>query len=374
MKQQKLLAASPLFVGMDVHKRTIAFCAFNRDTGVIVDERQLVHDVPRVRKYLAKLQREHGELACCYEASSCGYGLQRVLAAHGIPCEVIAPTSIPRRAGDRVKTDRRDAQNLACLYAGGLLTPVTVPDEDQEAVRSLLRCRADFVQTAAQTKHRILSFVQTRGFRYSGATNWTKAFRAWVNALSLTGADQLTLQAYLHNLEYQEMGIRNLEDQLAEAARQEPLRPAVQVLMAFRGIGLITALTVVCELGDIRRFSHPRQLMAYLGLVPSEYSSGNRTRRGAITKTGNTQVRTALVSAAWKYTAPPRCSKVLLERQQRVSAEVVTLSWKAQTRLYQKFAKLSRTKLRPVAAVAVARELAGFLWAALQKTPRTASA
>ena len=305
MKQQKLLAASPLFVGMDVHKRTIAFCAFNRDMGVIVDERQLVHDVPRVRKYLAKLQREHGELACCYEASSCGYGLQRVLAAHGIPCEVIAPTSIPRRAGDRVKTDRRDAQNLACLYAGGLLTPVTVPDEDQEAVRSLLRCRADFVQTAAQTKHRILSFVQTRGFRYPGATNWTKAFRAWVNVLSLTGADQLTLQAYLHNLEYQEMGIRNLEDQLAEAARQESLRPAVQVLMAFRGIGLITALTVICELGDIRRFSHPRQLMAYLGLVPSEYSSGNRTRRGAITKTGNTQVRTALVSAAWKYTAPP---------------------------------------------------------------------
>ena len=169
MKQQNFLSVSPVVVGMDVHKRTIAFCALNRTTGAVLDERQLLHDVPRVLKYLQKLERRYGQLKCCYEASSCGFGLQRALEAHSIRCEVIAPTSIPKRPGDRVKTDRRDAIQLAALYAHGLLTPVAVPDEEQEAVRTMLRCRADFFQSATQTKHRILSLLQT------GASGMIKA-------------------------------------------------------------------------------------------------------------------------------------------------------------------------------------------------------
>ncbi len=255
---------------------------------------------------------------------------------------------------------------LATLYAKGLLTPVCVPEEEQEAARSLLRCRADLVESITRTKLRILSFIQTRGFRYTGATNWTKAHRKWIRALPARAVDQVTLQTYLHNLTYLEQEVHRLEQQLAEEAEKDRYREPMGVLMAFRGIGFVTAMTLVCELGDIRRFAHPRQLMAFLGLVPSEYSSADHTQRGSITKTGNTQVRKALVSTAWKYAVPPRCSKVLRERQQGVSAEVVLLAWKAQCRLYKRFRKLSQTKSRCVANTAVARELAGFLWEALR--------
>lgn len=358
--------ASSLFVGMDVHKKTIVVCVYDDSTGGVVDERQLPNDVPKIHKYLRQVQRRYGAVRCCYEASSCGFGLQRALQAQSVPCEVIAPSSIPRRPGERVKTDRRDASKLATLYAAGLLTPVCVPEEEQEAVRSLLRCRADLVESITRTKQRILSFIQTRGFRYKGQTHWTKVFRTWVRALPVAAAYQVTLQTYLHKLAYLEQEVRRLEEELAQEAEGDRFREAVAVLMAFRGIGLVTALTLASELGDIRRFAHPRQLMAYLGLVPSEFSSGDRTRRGYITKTGNTHVRKALVSAAWKYAVQPRCSKALLERQQGVSAEVVALAWKAQGRLYRRFRKLSQTKSRCVANTAVARELAGFLWEALR--------
>ena len=173
------------FAGMDVHKKTIAFCVFSASTGRVLDERELPHDVPKVIKYLLKIQERHGKIRTCYEASSCGFGLQRALEAHGISCEVVAPSSIPRRPGERVKTDRRDARKLATLYAAGLLTTINVPGEEQEAIRSLLRCRGDLTDTITRTKQRILAFLMTRGFRYPGKSRWTKAFRTWICALPM---------------------------------------------------------------------------------------------------------------------------------------------------------------------------------------------
>ena len=350
---------------MDVHNRSVSVCAYDPETAAIIDERQLPHDVARVRKYVHRLQQRHGPVACCYEASSCGFGLQRALQSDGLRCEVIVPSSIPRRSGDRVKTDRRDAQRLASLYAADMFTPVCVPDEAQEAVRSLLRCRTDLVLSITQTKQRTLSFIQTRGYQYKGVTLWTKANRAWLEALPVAGVDQVTLQTYLHKLAYLEQEVRRLEDRLAQEATQDRYRDAVNILMAFRGIGLVTAMTLICEFGSIDRFAHPRLLMAYFGLVPSEYSSGDHRRRGSITKASNTHARKALVSTARKYARPPRCSQALRERQQAVSADIVALSWKAQQRLFKRFLRLSQTKPRNVAAVAVARELVGFLWEAL---------
>lgn len=358
-------AGFSIAVGMDVHKKTIALCVYNAFRGEVLDERELLHDLPKVLKYFQKLQERHVRVHACYEASSCGFGLQRALEAQGVSCEVVAPSSIPRRPGERVKTDRRDARKLATLYAAGLLTTINIPDEEQEAIRSLLRCRGDLTGMITKTKQRILSFLQARGFAYPGKTRWTQKFDAWVCAIPMPQIDHITLHTYLHQLKQLEHEVIRIEGDLKTVANRDRYKAPVKVLMAFRGIGLVTALTLVFELGDIRRFSHPRQLMAYLGLVPSEHSSGNRTKRGGITKTGNVHVRNAVISAAWKYTRPPRCSRVLKERQQAVSAEVVAITWKAQRRLYKRFHKLCQTKPRCVANTAIARELVGFLWAAL---------
>ena len=338
-------SASLISVGMDVHKKTIAFCVYHAKTGAVLDERELPHDLPKVIKYLQKVQTRHGQLHCCYEASSCGFGLQRTLEANGISCEVIAPSSIPSRSGDRVKTDRRDAQKLATLYVAGLLTPISIPDEEQEALRSLLRCRGDLSETITRTKQRILAFLQVRGFQYCGRTRWTKKFHTWLRALPVTGVDQNTLQTYLHQLDQLEQEVLRIEEDLSEQVGQSPYDEQVKVLLSFRGIGLVTALTFILELSDLRRFATPRQLMAYLGMVPSEHSSGAHTQRGGITKTGNTHVRKALISAAWKYAQPPRSSRMLQQRQQAVTAEVIALSWKAQQRLHKRFRHLIKPNL-----------------------------
>lgn len=366
MRTYSLSLSSLQFVGMDVHKKTIAFCVYDPWQQCIIDERELPHDLPKVCKYLRRIRGDSGELRSCYEASSCGFGLHRVLNAEaGISCDVIAPSLIPRCSGDHRKTDRRDAKELARLHAAGLLTTIHVPDESQESVRSLLRCRGDMTETITRLKQRLLSFLQIRGFRYPGKTTWTKTFRTWVCSLPVSDLDQITLHTYLHQLEQLEQEVLRIEADLAQEAERNHYRVPVKVLMAFRGISLITALTLAFELGDIRRFAHPRQLMAYLGLVPSEYSSGERTKRGRITKTGNVHVRNVLISAAWKYANRPRCSRTLHQRQEAVTAEVISVSWKAQNRLYKRFHRLCKTKPRCVANTAVARELVGFLWEAL---------
>ena len=220
-------------------------------------------------------------------------------------CDVIAPSSIPRRSGDRIKTDRCDAEKLATMYAAGLLTAVNIPDSELEATRSLVRCRAALVTDLSRTKHRTIKFLLTRGFAYRDGTNWSRRFWLWLAKVELATVDQIVLDAYVHFVHYLEAQITTLQAELTEEAKKDRYAGAVAVLGAFRGIALVTALTLVCELGDIRRFAHPRQLMAYLGRVPSEHSSGASTKRGSITKSGNTHARKAIVSAAWKYAARP---------------------------------------------------------------------
>lgn len=355
-----------VIVGLDVHKDSISACILDPASGEVCLEQRLKNQPSAIDKLMHRIRERYGEARCCYEASSCGFVLFRLLHKMGIHCDVIAPSSIPRRSGDRVKNDRIDAQKLATLYAAGLLTPVEIPDEQQEAARSLLRCRAALVDELTRAKHRTTQFLQSRGFTFTGGTNWSQKFWLWLAKVELCEVDQAVLDTYVHLIHYLEAQVGALEERIERLAKEEPYRAPVQVLSAFRGIATITALTLACELGDIRRFAHPRQLMAYLGLVPSEHSSGAKTERGSITKAGNTHARKAIVSAAWKYAARPARGHALKQRQRQASPRVIATTWKAQQRLYKRFHALAFRKERSVAAVAVARELSGFLWEAMQ--------
>ena len=359
-------ADKTIIVGLDVHKDSIVACALDPSSGEVVLEQHLKNQPVAVAKIIKRIRARFGEPRCCYEASSCGFVLYRQLRDLGVACDVIAPSSIPRRSGDRIKTDRRDAEKLATMYAGRLLRAVTVPDPELESTRALLRCRGALVEEMTRTKHRTTQFLQTRGFVYREGTNWSLKFWRWLNNVELERVDQSVLDTYVHLIRYLEAQIASIEADLKKEAKKDRFSNPVAVLGAFRGIALLSALTLVCELGDIRRFACPRQLMSYLGVVPSEHSSANSTKRGSITKCGNAHARRALVSAAWRYAVRPAAGPVLKRRQDGVSAEVIAISWKAQKRLYKRFHSLAVRKPRSVAAVAVARELSGFLWEAMQ--------
>jgi transposase len=309
--------------------------------------------------------------------------LYRRLEVLGLGCDVIAPSSIPRRSGDRAGNDRIDAEKLAAYYASGLLTPVDVPDQELESARALLRCREALVEELTRTKNRTTQFLLTRGLAFREGTNWSQKHRQWLATIQrdrlLCEHDLVVLETYLQLVEYLEAQIRSLEERIEEQAEAPRFREVVRVLLAFRGIATITALTLAAELGDIRRFAHPRQLMGYLGLVPGERTSAEKTVRTSITKAGNTHARKAIVSAAWRYAARPTCSHALKQRQRllppRLAPQVIATSWKAQQRLHKRFHALAFRKERSVAAVAVARELAGFLWEAIARiTPERAGA
>jgi transposase len=357
---------SRLIVGLDVHKDTIMACTFDPATSEIGKARQFKNSPDGLAKFVRGLQSPGVELHVCYEASSCGYVIYRQMAEMGVACDVIAPTSIPRRAGDRVKTDRRDAENLATMYAGSLLETVGVPDKELEQVRALVRCRNTLKEDLTRIKHRTTRLLETRGHVFREGKNWSKRFWTWLREIELEGSDRIVLQAWVDMIGYLEGQIQAVDAQLKVEAESDRFRDTVKVLGAFRGVATLTALTLATELGDIRRFASPRELMAYMGLVPSEYSSGNTTRRGAITKTGNAHARRALVTAAWKYAVSPYRSEPLKKRQEGVPPPVIAIAWKAQRRLHKRFQALAVRKPRSVANVAVARELAGFLWAALQ--------
>ena len=251
---------------------------------------------------------------------------------------------MPRGPGERIKTDRHDAHTLATMYAAGLVSAVAVPDAGVEATRAMVRCREALVEDRVRCKQRVMPLLLSLGLAYRQGAPWTGRFRQWVQAFELPEASRATLETYLHQLDYLSSEIRAQEDRLAAEAEEWPYRDAVKVLKAFRGIGFVTALTLVCELGDIRRFGHPGARMAYLGLVPGERSSGDKSIRGTITKTGNARARKALVSTAWKYTRQPRTSAALRKRQQGVSPEIVSIAWKAQRRLHKRFYALAHRK------------------------------
>jgi transposase len=323
-------------------------------------------DSPTILRFVQRVRRQ-GTVACCYEAGPCGFELHRALTAHTIPCDVIAPALIPRRPGDRVKTDRRDAGQLAILYRAGALTPIHIPTDQEEAARDLLRCREDIRADLLRARHRLSKFLLRHGRRFTETKAWSKRHEAWLRTHTwpLAALDQ-THGAYLRAVDEAVARLRHVEEDLRALLDLEPLRPRVQRLRCFRGIDDLTALTIAAELGDARRFASAPRTMAFVGLVPSEHSSGTRQARGAITKTGNGHLRRVLVEAAWHYRHRPFVGGALRRRQHGAPATIVAQAWTAQQRLYRRYHRLAaRGKPSQQVITAVARELTGFVWAAL---------
>jgi transposase len=357
------------FVGLDVHKTSISIAVADRG-----DVRPL-GTIPNTPEAVAKLVKRLGSpsrLSCCYEAGPCGYGLVRQLTQSGATCIVVAPSLVPRKPGDRVKTDRRDALKLARLLRSGDLTPVWVPDPAHEALRDLSRARGDACVDMLRHRNQLSKLLLRLGVvPPENATPWGRAHRAWLQTLHLADtSQQVVLRDYLDTIDRAELRQTNLEAEMALLAPQGDHAALIAALQGLRGVDLVTAVTLVAELGDIRRFPSPRQLMAYAGLVPSEASSGERRHRGSITKTGNAHIRHVLVQAAWHYRHAPGVWGALKKRQAGLSEAVLAISRRAQQRLHRRFRRLvHRGKLTQVAIVAVARELLGFVWAIAQAVP-----
>jgi transposase len=326
----------------------------------------LTSDSATILRFVERLRRQ-GPVTCCYEAGPCGFELQRTLHAQKIPCDVIAPALIPRRPGDRIKTDRRDAEHLAVLYRAGALTAIHIPTEQEEAARDLLRCREDIRADLLRARHRLSKFLLRHGRRFTVTKAWSKRHDTWLRAQTwpLAALDQ-THRAYLRTVDEAIARLHAVEDDLRALITLEPLRPRVERLRCFRGIDDLTALTIAAELGDPRRFATAPSTMAFVGLVPSEHSSGATRARGAITKTGNAHLRRVLVEAAWHYRHHPFVGAALRQRQRGAPASVIAQAWTAQQRLHRRYQRLAaRGKPKQHVVTAVARELTGFVWAAL---------
>ena len=355
-----------IWVGMDVHQASVTAAILHGDS----PEPEVVRlpgDLNATRRLFRRLAKR-GAPRACYEASGAGFVLQRTLEHDGFHCEVIAPSLIPSLPGDRRKTDRLDAVHLARMYRSGHLTTVAVPAEDQEAVRHLVRARLFRQRQITRSKHRIMGILRTTSHRFTGTkTYWTKKHREWLAALrrQITGPLHTVLTSELEYLEYLETSQVALDAAITELARRHPWRTSVEALCCFKGIKVLTAMTIVSEVGDIKRFRSPRQLMGYTGLVPSERSSGDRQRRGSITRAGNRYLRRVLIESAWHYSKRACSTLVLQRRRMGQDPGVVAIAIKAQQRLQRRHYHLSRTKHLNKATTAVARELCGFLWSAL---------
>lgn len=355
-----------LFVGLDVHKETIAVAVAVAEAGR--GPARAVATVPSEWKALSKVLAKLGPksaVSCCYEAGPTGYGLVRGLRDAGWDCEVIAPSLVPRKPGERIKTDRRDAARLAENHRNGGLTAVAVPDEACEAIRDLERARDDAKKAERVARHQLAKFLLRQGRRYAGKTAWADAHRAWIAAQEFAEpAQRYVLEDGLAAVEAATLRVAQLTRRLRELAEAWDRAPLVKALQALRGVEFVTAVTVAAEVGDFLRFATAGDFMGYVGLIPTEQTSGETRRRGPITKTGNAHVRRLLVESAWHYRRPPRMSKALRERSVGLAPGVCAIAWKAQTRLHGRLKRLiGRGKPATEAATAVARELAGFVWA-----------
>ena len=371
MHRRRVVGDRITYVGLDVHKEGIAVAVAEGGIRGEVREYGRIANTPAALDRLArKLGREGVEVRFCYEAGPCGYGIQRHLSARGHECVVVAPSLIPRRAGDRVKTDRRDAASLARLHRAGELTAVWVPDPGHEAMRDLVRARLDAVHALRRARQQLSGFLLRHGCHY-GRPAWTKLHRRWLAGLKFEQAvHHLVLDDYVQTVEAAAARRDRLTAQIAATLPDWTLAPVVAALQAMRGMALVNAATLIAELGDLSRFANPRQLMAYLGLVPSEHSSGASVRRGGLTKAGNSAARRLLIEAAWCYRFPARLSRELLLRQEEQPKPIREIAWKAQVRLCARYRKLARTgKPANVVTAAIARELVGFIWAIARSVP-----
>ena len=309
-----------------------------------------------------------------YEAGPCGYWLYRYLGKKDYDCWVVAPSLIPKKAGDRIKTDRRDALQLARLARSGDLTAVYVPTVEDEAIRDLTRAREDTLSDLKDAKLRLKAFLLRHDIRYTGRANWSPAHLRWLSEVVCpTPAQQIVFQEYVRAVNEHTERLQRLEQELQDHVHAWRLHPVVEALQALRGVQFTVAVTMVAELGDLTRFDSPRELMKFLGLVPAEYSSGERRQQGSITKAGNTHARKALVEGAWAYRYPAKVSRHLQLRLEKPPKMIQDLSWKAQGRLCTRYRRLvSRGKHANVVTVAIARELVGFMWAIATQVPLTA--
>jgi transposase len=359
------------FLGLDVHAETIAVAIAEQD-GEVRSLGIIPNRAESVRKLVKKLGPAE-QLRACYEAGPTGYVLYWQLAELGVECAVVAPSLVPVKSGDRVKTDRRDAAKLARCHRAGDLTAVWVPDASTEALRDLVRAREAAKQDQLRARHRLSKFLLRTGQRaMPGVKAWTQAYMTWVRRLRCAqAAQEWTRLDLLHEVEHMGERVKRLEEAIREAVKLAPaaMQEAIRGLQALRGIAEISAVTVVAELGQVSRFESARQLMGYSGAVPSEESSGQRQRRGAITKTGNAHLRRIAIEAAWSYRLKPAVGPALRKRQQGVPEEIKEIAWKAQLRLHKRYARLAAAgKDRRKIVTAVGRELLGFIWAIGVKT------
>jgi transposase len=361
-----------LYIGMDVHKDTIAvaYVAKAHDAEVVFlgtvgtrhcDLDQLIRKMPSKAKHLIFV----------YEAGPCGSWLYRYLSKKGYDCWVVAPSLIPKKPGDRVKTDRRDAVQLARLARSGDLTAVYVPTVEDEAIRDLTRAREDTISDLKDAKLRLKAFLLRHDIRYTGRATWGPAHLRWLaDVVCATPAQQIVFQEYVRAVTEHTERLQRLEQELQDHVKAWRLSPVVEALQALRGVQFTVAVTLVAEMGDLTRFKSPRELMKFMGLIPSEYSSGEQRRQGAITKAGNTHARRVLVEGAWAYRYPAKISRHLQLRLETQPKVIRDLSWKAQVRLCKRYRRLvARGKHANVVTVAIARELTGFMWAIAKQVP-----
>jgi transposase len=362
------------YVGVDAHKKDL-FVAMLIGNATAPVTWQLANEPQAVRRLVRKLEREApGSVHLFYEAGPCGYALQRQVSTSRVRCDVVAPALIPRKPGERVKTNRRDARKLVELGRAGLLTAVQPPTPNDEAVRDLARARDDAREDRQRARHRLGKLLLRRGLHFAGK-NWSRAHRRWIDTLTWAhAAERAVVEDYLLAIDQIESRLTELDERLTEIAQADPYREPVAWLRCFRGIDTLTAILILAELHDFRRFASAPALMAYLGLVPGEDSSGEKHRRGRITRTGNVLVRRLLVETAWHYQHRPSVGIALTRRRKGQPGRVIAIADKAQQRLCRRFRKMvAEHKPAPKIAVAIARELAGFLWAALQPEPLSVS-
>ena len=358
---------------MDVHKKTIAIAIAEGNRN---DETRFYgtmdNTMTALKKVIRKLISDGSKLCFVYEAGPCGYKLYRVLTTLNYDCIVVAPSLIPKKSGDRIKTDRRDAITLARLHRAGELSAVYVPDPEDEAMRDLVRAREDAISAQKKAKQQLGAFLLRHGYIYSGKKNWSKAHFNWISDIKMDHpCQQITMQEYVNYVQICIKRVERFTEQIIELSNNWKMAPVVSALQALRGVSIIVATSTIAELGDLNRFEHPTQLMAFLGLVPSEHSSGESKKRGPITKTGNGHVRKSLVEAAHAYRFRARLTRPILKRQEGLSETVQEIAWKAQVRLCSRYRHLiDQGKSKNVTVTAIARELIAFMWAIIKEVPQ----